>query len=126
MYLAKALLLSFASADVFIPDHPLQVEEKERTYNILTVSLICGSMKKVMDETAIDFSKSKWPSGKPMFNVSMLTSKQSNKKILGKASKTFHPIEMDFDPESYLPASGIKPAMLKVHENSIVDQLIYM
>lgn len=59
---------------VRMPSQPLQREDhEERIYNVLVLSLIMGSAKKVTEAVAHDFSKTKWPSGQPMFNVTLVT-----------------------------------------------------
>ena len=78
------LLFSFTSANigvnfwgsVQIPKHPIEIDypDQETTYNILVSSNMASSPKKVVDGLAIDMSKTTWPkSGKPMFNVTLLT-----------------------------------------------------
>ena len=42
-----------------------------------------------MDGVALDYSKVKWPSGNPMFNVTLITS-DGNEKMRKKVSKTLH------------------------------------
>ena len=85
---------------VKVPSYPVSIEypkeEQEMMYNILVSSNMASSPKKVVDGIAVDLSKTKWPqSGKPMFNVTLLTD-QENKKAMDKKSDTFHPYMLDY------------------------------
>ena len=121
-----ALSLVF-TAEIFLPQSPLQIaEHNETTYNILVVSLMTGSPKKIIDAIAIDLSKTTWPSGVPMFNVTILTSQHRNKKLLSQATSTFHPFPLDYKPlKHYLPPTKTIREGVKKHENKMVDELIY-
>ena len=60
-----------------MPLRPLQTtfsdDEEDKTYNILVPSTLAASPGKVIDGLAIDLSKTKWPNGKDMFNVTVIT-----------------------------------------------------
>ena len=97
---------------------------------------MAGSMKKVMDETAIDLSKTKWPSGLDMFNVTVLCEKDNAKllsnyigefkKLLNNIGSSLHLIELDYyKPETINTPTGIDPISLINHENLMFSQLLY-
>ena len=82
-----------------------------------------GSAKKVSEAIAVDMSKTKWPSGKPMFNVTMLT-EANNPKMAKKASATFHPYNLDYNVSSYFSSEGLDFGGFGAHENRWVEELI--
>lgn len=111
VFILMACLLSFSSVgrarigdDRFFPEHPLQAREKEEiTFNVLVPSLFALSEKKVAEETAVSLSKLRWPeSGKPMFNVTLLTN-PNNHKLKARESDTLHLYTgFDFDPSDFI------------------------
>lgn len=75
---------------VWMPKKPLQVEDPERLYKVSVSSLMIGtSGQKLMDGIATDWSKTKWPSGNPMFNVTLITA-DGNEKMKKKVGNTLH------------------------------------
>ena len=68
---------------IYMPETPLQVQfsedEDDRTYNLLASAMLVGSGRSNGENIAVDLSKTKWPSGKNMFNVTVLTPSFSKK-----------------------------------------------
>ena len=97
------------------------------TYNILVSSLMASSPKKVVDGIALDLSKIRWAqTGKPMFNVTLLTEAE-NKSVIKKRSETFHPyiigmnLSTYFVPQDFPP---LKPLVIKQHEKRLTEILV--
>jgi hypothetical protein len=70
-------------------------DPSERTINVYSSGMLWGSHLLMPIEMAIDLSKTKFPSGKPMFNVTVSTYK-NNQKVLKSVSDTLHVIEYDY------------------------------
>ena len=111
--------------NILIPTTPLLHQfneiEEDRTYNVLVSSVAMGSMLKTIDDMAIDLSNTKWPNGRAMFNVTIITY-PNNKKINTKRGKTLHPIRFDYDPEK-LAKDSTGSAILN-HENKLIEDFV--
>ena len=88
---------------------------------------MASSPKKVVDGIALDLSKIRWAqTGKPMFNVTLLTEAENN-SVIKKRSETFHPyiigmnLSTYFVPQDFPP---LKPLVIKQHENRLTEILV--
>ena len=97
-----------------MPSQPLQVEDTEKLYQIVvTCTLLGSSWKKIMENFAWDLSQTKWPSGQPMFNVTLISgdnepamAKKALKSEYFNVVNTALPVIVPFDnhtPIVYLP-----------------------
>ena len=78
----------------------------------------------MMDSIALDLSKTKWPNGRNMFNVTMLTERH-HPKYQSKQSDTFHLINLDYEHKSITNPNGMPlPGPIMAHENKIIDDLV--
>ena len=85
---------------------------------------MAGSLKKVMDELSFDLSKQTWPdSGKPMYNVTLMTG-ENNKKYIDKKSRTFHTLLVPYDHFDIINDKGPHPLELLRIENEFMDLLL--
>ena len=80
----------------------------------------------MLDATAIDLSQTKWPeSGKPMFNVTVLT-ERNNPKLKKSSGKTLHPIHLDWAAEDLAePGGKPKPFGIMAHENKLIRDIVF-
>ena len=87
-------------------------------------STLIGSGQKVMDGIALDLSKTKWPNGINMYNVTLVTERY-NPKYQKKTSDTFHLINLDYEVKNLATPAGLPlPRMMMGHENKLIDDIV--
>ena len=117
------ILIDFISASVpQLISYPEQ--EQQATYNILVSSLFAASHEKNADNIH-STCPTKWPdSGKPMFNVTLLT--DVNVAMKKKESETLHMYPLDFNMTDIFDASMNKTLMnnhiKKLSEDFIMEK----
>lgn len=86
------------------------------------VSSIFGSShKKMIDELALELSNTNWPgSGKAMFNVTLMTSRD-NQKYIAKNSSTFNAFPLPYNVTDIFNDNGPQFGGMAKHENKLMD-----